>query len=244
MAAPGKQTAGTRRSKVEPVADGVWLVRGGFPKRMMNVYLVRDGDGVMLFDAGIQAMTRSLAGAGASLGGITRVLLGHAHPDHRGAAPGLGVPVLCHSADRSDAESDGGEHYFDYSKLWGPETLIFPRLIAHWDGGPVEISAVVQDGDEIAGFRVVHLPGHAPGLIALWRESDRLALTSDCFYTLNPQTGNKCPPRVPHAAFNLDTELAGASIRALAALSPAAAWPGHADPLIGDVSAQLLRAVD
>ena len=48
----------------------------------------------MLFDAGIKAMTDAVAAAGASLGGITRVLLGHGHPDHRGVAPFLDVPVL------------------------------------------------------------------------------------------------------------------------------------------------------
>ena len=41
------------------------------------------------------------------------------------------------------------------------------------------------------GFRVIELPGHAPGLIGLYRESDRLALVSDCFYTLDPQTGHQ-----------------------------------------------------
>jgi len=89
---------------------------------------------------------------------------------------------------------------------------------------------------------VVAIPGHAPGMIALWRESDRLALTSDCFYTLDPTTGRKGHPRVPLDAFNLDTEAARASVRKLAALEPASAWPGHADPLTGDVRAQLEQA--
>jgi len=35
------------------------------------------------------------------------------------------------------------------------------RLIATWDGGPVEIAGTVNEGDEVAGFEVVHLPGHA-----------------------------------------------------------------------------------
>ena len=55
----------------------------------------------------------------------------------------------------------------------------------------MQIAGTVKEGDEIAGFKVIHLPGHAPGLIGLWRESDRLALISDCFYTLDPQTGLK-----------------------------------------------------
>jgi glyoxylase-like metal-dependent hydrolase (beta-lactamase superfamily II) len=79
-------------------------------------------------------------------------------------------------------------------------------------------------------------------MIALWRESDRLALTSDCFYTMDPQTGRKGPPRVPHVAFHIDHEPARASIRKVAALEPAAAWPGHAEPVRGDVREQLERA--
>ncbi|HMJ03741.1 MAG TPA: nuclear transport factor 2 family protein [Conexibacter sp.] len=226
----------------EPIADGVWVLRGGLPRRTMNVYLLRDGDGVLVFDAGIVQMTPAVAAAGAQMGGITRVVLGHAHPDHRGVAPGLGVPVWCHPADKADAEGDGGMHYFHLDQLDWQGRLAFPRLLPYWDGGPVEIAGTVEEGDEVVGFRVVHLPGHAPGLIGLWRESDRLALVSDCFYTLDPQTGVHGHPRVPHRAFNLDTEQARASIRKLAALRPATAWAGHADPLTGDVAGQLEQA--
>jgi hydroxyacylglutathione hydrolase len=226
----------------EQIADGVWVLRGGFPLRTMNVYFVQDGAGVLMFDAGIKAMTNAIAAAAASLGGLTRVVLGHAHEDHRGAAPGLGVDVLCHAADRADAEGDGGRHYMDLSKLNPVHRRTFPVLLSHWDGGPVQIAGTVAEGDDVAGFEVVHLPGHAPGLIALWRESDRLALASDTFYTLDPLTGRKGQARVPHPAFNQDTEQARASIRKLAALAPATAWAGHADPLTGDVAAQLERA--
>jgi glyoxylase-like metal-dependent hydrolase (beta-lactamase superfamily II) len=112
-----------------------------------------------------------------------------------------------------------------------------------WDGGPVQIAGTVDEGDEVAGFRVVHLPGHAPGQIGLWRESDRLALVSDCFYTLD-MWGRSCAPRLPFAMYNFDTERARESIRKLAAMEPAAAWPGHAKPVTGDVRSQLERAAE
>jgi len=228
----------------EEIADGVWVVRGGFPMRTMNVYLVRDGDGVLVFDGGIRAMTKAVAAAGARLGGITRLVLGHEHPDHRGIAPGLGVEVFCHPDGKADAESDGGMHYVDWSKLRQPTRTVMPLLLRSWDGGPVPIAGTVSEGDDVAGFEVVHLPGHAPGQIGLWRSSDRLALVSDCFYTLDVNTGRKGPPRLPHRAFNQDTEQARASIRKLAVLEPAAAWPGHADPVVGNVREQLERAAD
>lgn len=227
----------------ERVAEGVWLLRGGFPMKTMNVYLIEDDGGVTVFDAGIKAMAGGIASAGAQMGGIKRVVLGHGHGDHRGAAPGLSAPVFCHPDEVADAEGDGGEHYFDLSKLRRRYArVLMPRLLRVWDGGPVKIEGTVSEGDDIAGFKVVHLPGHAPGLIGLWRESDRLALVSDTTYTLDPETGRHGPPRVPHPAFNKDTELARASIRKLAAMEPAAVWPGHADPVKGDVRAQLERA--
>jgi hydroxyacylglutathione hydrolase len=229
-------------SEPEPVADGVWIVRGGFPIKDMNVFLVRDGEGVLAFDAGIEAMAGEVRAAAAALGGLTRIVLSHAHADHRGVAPSLGVPVLCHADERADAEGDGGLHYFDFGKLNPLSRMAYPRLLAQWDGGPVAIAATIAEGDEIAGFRVVHLPGHAPGLIGLFRERDRLALVSDAFYTLDPQTTRKGPPRVPLAAFNLDTEQARASLRKLAAMEPRSAWPGHAEPVTGDVRAQLETA--
>jgi glyoxylase-like metal-dependent hydrolase (beta-lactamase superfamily II)/predicted ester cyclase len=225
------------------IADGVWLVRGGVP-RAMNVYLVRDGDGVLVFDGGIKAMTKAVATAGAQLGGITRLVLGHEHPDHRGIGPGLGVPVYCHADGKVDAESDGGMHYVDWSKLRQPTRTVMPWMLKMWDGGPVKIEGTVAEGDDVAGFEVIHLPGHAPGQIGLWRASDRLALVSDCFYTLDINTGRPGPPRLPHRAFNQDTEQAQASMRKLAALEPASAWPGHAGPVTGDVRTQLEHAAD
>jgi glyoxylase-like metal-dependent hydrolase (beta-lactamase superfamily II)/predicted ester cyclase len=241
------RTRATRRaaakSELERVADGVWLLRGGIP-RTMNVYFLEDeGGGVTLFDAGIRTMTHAISTAAAPLGGINRVVLGHADADHRGAAPGLGAPVYCHPADREAAEADDATRsYFHFDRLGMPGRWAYPHLLRFWDGGAVEIAGTVEEGDDVSGFRVVHLPGHAPGLIGLFRERDRLALTSDCFYVIDPETSRKVPPGPPHAAFNEDTEQARASIRKLAALDPAAAWPGHADALTGDVRAQLERA--
>ncbi|MGH2906577.1 MAG: MBL fold metallo-hydrolase, partial [Solirubrobacterales bacterium] len=208
---------------MEQIADGVWLLRGGMPKTF-NVYLIEDENGLTMFDAGISAMYKQIAKAAAPHGGVKRVVLGHSHTDHRGSAPKFaadGAEVWCHEAEVADAEGDGGLHYFHCETLsFLPARYVMPRLLDQWDGGPVKISRALNEGDRVAGFDVVHLPGHAPGLIGLWRESDGLALVSDTFYTLDPQTGRKGAPRVPLGAFNQDTEVARASIRKLSALSP------------------------
>jgi steroid delta-isomerase-like uncharacterized protein len=230
---------------LERVADRVWLLRGGAPLRTMNVFLIEDeGGGVTLFDAGIAGMAGALALAAAPLGGINRVVLGHADADHRGAAPALGAPVLCHPDEREAAEQGDVDRYYRYQELRVPARWAYPRLLRQWDGGPVPIAGTVQEGDEVSGFEVVHLPGHAPGLIALFRERDRLALASDAFYALDVETIRPTPPRVPHRAFDLDEARARASLRRLAALEPATAWPGHLGPVTGAVRIQLERAAE
>jgi glyoxylase-like metal-dependent hydrolase (beta-lactamase superfamily II)/predicted ester cyclase len=230
--------------EAELVAEGVWVVQGQ-PGRC-NVYLIEDDGGVTLFDAGARTMTRAVATAGAKLGGIRRIVLGHGHTDHRGVAPALGVPVLCHRDEMQDAEGSGGFRYWPEGLAGLPTPMRqFHRLLHRfaWDGGPVTIAGTLSEGDEVASFAVIELPGHAPGQIGLWRESDRLALTSDCFYTLD-MWGRDCEPRLPERIYNYDTEQARASIRKLAALEPAAAWPGHAKPVTGDVRGKLERAAD
>ena len=228
------------------VAEGVWVVQGHLGR--CNVYLIEDAElgGVTLYDAGSRLMTNSVAAAGAKLGGIKRVVLGHAHTDHRGVAPALGVPVLCHPDEREDAEGSGGFRYWPAGLTGLPTGQRQVHRALHryaWDAGPVRIAGTVSEGDEIAGFRVIELPGHAPGLIGLWRESDRLALVSDCFYTIDLWARSR-PPHVPDRIYNYDTGQAKASIRKLAEMEPAAAWPGHAKPVTGDVRTQLLKAAE
>jgi glyoxylase-like metal-dependent hydrolase (beta-lactamase superfamily II)/predicted ester cyclase len=231
------------KRELERVADGVWLLRGGVP-RAMNVYFLEDeGGGVTLFDAGIAQMTNAVAGAAATLGGVNRIVLGHADVDHRGVAAGLGVPVYCHPAERTAAEEgEPQREYHRVEQLRIPSRWVYPRLMEYWNSGPVEIAGTIEEGDDVNGFRVVHLPGHAPGLVALFRERDRLALTTDCFYVADVDTSRPQPPAPAPDAFNQDTAQARESIRKLAALDPAVCWPGHLGPVTGDVRAQLERA--
>jgi glyoxylase-like metal-dependent hydrolase (beta-lactamase superfamily II) len=211
--------------------------------KTMNVYLLADNGGVTVFEAGISGMTSAVSAAAARLGGIKRVVLAHADADHRGSASGLGAQVYCHEAERAAAQSDDPfRDYWDLAKLAPYARAFYQRILPVWDGGAIQIAGTVKDGDVIAGFRVIDLPGHAPGLIGLFRESDRLALVSDCFYLLDPQTGIKGAPRLPHPAFNVNTDQARESIRKLAALDPSMACPGHLGPLTGDVRGQLERA--
>ena len=54
----------------------------------MNVYLIEDDGGVTVFDAGIADDAAGAERRRGRLGGIRRVVLGHADADHRGARAG------------------------------------------------------------------------------------------------------------------------------------------------------------
>jgi hydroxyacylglutathione hydrolase len=233
----------------EEVAEGVWLLRGDF-RGAMNIYFLREGDGVVAFDAGTKSMTKKAAAAAAELGGLKRVVLGHAHADHRGTAARLGVPVHCHPNEVADAEADAAiAPYMDLSQLpvaW--VRMLYPFLLRRWDGGAVKIDATVAEDDEVAGFQVLHFPGHAPGLIGLWRESDRVAIVSDVVYLVDSARLKPLPEgeaSVPHPAWAWDHERAKASVRRLAALEPRVVCAGHEQPLRGeDLRPTLERAAE
>jgi glyoxylase-like metal-dependent hydrolase (beta-lactamase superfamily II) len=214
----------------------------------MNVYLLEDdGGGVAVFDAGEKGMAADIAAAGERMGGITRVVLGHGDTDHRGSAPALSrlAPIVCHPDAVGEAQGSGGRSYWDMSRL-PPFQRNLHRLLHRfvWDGGPVTISETVREGDVVAGFEVVELAGHAPGLIGLWRAQDRVALVSDTVY-LTDMLGRRVPAHVPHAAYNQDTERARASIRRLAALDPLVVGVGHLGPMRGPgIRAELERAAE
>lgn len=220
----------------EKLADGVWRHAGDL-RQAMNVYLLAEEDGsVTIFDGGTRGMTEGVREAANRIGPIKRIVLGHSHADHRGIAPGMGVPVLCHPDEVADAEGDGGFHYFRIRDI--PRRLprvAYPILLKRWDGGPVKIADTVAEGDEVAGFTVKHFPGHAPGLIGLWRERDRLALVSDTIYMVDSMTFKpQDVPDIPHPVWNPDQAAAVESCRKLAALEPRTVAAGHEPPLVGE----------
>jgi glyoxylase-like metal-dependent hydrolase (beta-lactamase superfamily II) len=151
--------------------------------------------------------------------------------------------VVCHPDAVAEAQGSGGRSYWDMGRL-PPAVRLMHRVLHRfvWDGGPVRISGTVAEGDRVAGFEVIELAGHAPGLIGLWRAEDRVALVSDTVY-LTSMTGRAEPAHVPHPAYNLDEARARASVRRLAALDPLVVGVGHLGPMRGpDVRAQLERA--
>ncbi|CAN5180985.1 hypothetical protein BH23ACT9_BH23ACT9_36660 [soil metagenome] len=83
---------------VQTVAPGVHRAPVPLPSdglRAVNIYVIEDGDGVTLIDAGWdgpvarEAVQRGLEVAGAEIGDVHRILVSHVHYDHLGQATAL-----------------------------------------------------------------------------------------------------------------------------------------------------------
>lgn len=85
-----------------------------------------------------------------------------------------------------------------------------PALMAKMKMPPGHpVARRLREGDEVAGFVVLDTPGHSPGHIALWRESDRTLVCGDVFFDV-PRL------RPPTRMLTVDPELNRASMRRLA----------------------------
>jgi hydroxyacylglutathione hydrolase len=135
-------------------------------------------------------------------------------------------------------DTPGGLRIYDIAKLKAHTQPFFRNMLPPSEDGPVHVAGTVAEGDEVAGFRVIDVPG----LNALFGEADRVALVSEPVYTLDVHSGRKSGPRIPHRAFDLDVDRARGSIRKLAELDPSVVWAGHADLVTGDVAGWLQRA--
>jgi hydroxyacylglutathione hydrolase len=141
------------------LAPGVWRLKE-FPGPLINVYLAEN----VLIDAGRKWDRRRIF---AELEGveISELALTHVHPDHQGCAKWVcearEVPLACHADDVDAMEGRAPV---------GSGAAFIPRLYDRiWTGPPRQVDRVLNEGDEVAGFRVVHAPGHPRGDVILFR---------------------------------------------------------------------------
>jgi len=201
------------------VGAGVWQLTG-LPRDMFNVYLAGD----MLIDAGTRWAKRRILRQ-VQRRPVRMVALTHCHPDHQGAARAVcerfGVPLACHEADVPAMEGRAPME---------PRNGIMRLGERFWAGPSFPVGRVLRDGDEVAGFRVVHTPGHTPGHVLYFRPADRLAIAGDLLANMHFLT-RKPGLREPPGFFSSNRAVNRRSIQVLVQLQPEVVCFGHGPPL-------------
>ncbi|WP_410659747.1 MBL fold metallo-hydrolase [Amycolatopsis sp. lyj-112] len=186
----------------------------GRPPHLMNVYLVGD----VLVDSGTpgarRRVSRQLAGNEPSAHVVT-----HAHPDHFGSSHAVceefGIPLWAGEKDVQAIETA--------TPATAPGRI--PRLLSRMKmPDPHPVARALKEGDDVAGFTVLEVPGHSPGHIALWRESDGVLLCGDVFFNIGRLTA-------PPDFLTWDADLNRDSMRRLSGLRPRLVLFGHGKPL-------------
>lgn len=213
---------------------------------VVAAYMVDTADGVTVIDAGLPGhwseLLAELEEMGRTLDDIRGVVLTHGDSDHVGFAERLrrdhGVPVFVHSADADRARGgDKPKTSMGPTRL-GP-TLGF-LLYAARKGGlrTTWLSEVteVEHGDVLplpGSPRVIGMPGHSPGSIALHVPVADAVFVGDALTTRHVLTGRT---GLQPAPFTDDPSLALASLDRLAELEATWILPGHGAPWRGELA--------
>jgi hydroxyacylglutathione hydrolase len=209
--------------RLREVADGVHL--GALaPAGLLHTALLEGPDGDVVVDAGFPWSARRLA---ALLRGrhVAEHAVTHAHGDHVGASAWLcrqtGAPLAMGAADAPRFEAGRID---THSGAAG--RLVLGSLAR--ERRPVDRRLV--EGDRVAGFEVLAVPGHSPGTLALWRADDRVLVVGDG--PVNVSSDPTAPRWLPlPRGLHDDPPGADASRRRLAALRPALVIAMHGRPV-------------
>ena len=223
------------------VADGVLRLTLPLPTRPSHVhcYLLEDGDAWTLVDTGLSLPeTDDVFAALAKRVRVSRIAITHFHPDHVGAA----------AQARAVTGSDVLQGELDYEQcahVWG--NAGWPQVIADWflrNGVPpavanelLEAGSIyapfiryasdplpLRPGDDVAGWTVLAVPGHADGHLALLRDGVLVA-GDHLLPTISPAVGLYPDSRPDPLGDYLDSLVRTAELGARLAL------PGHGEPI-------------
>lgn len=168
-----------------------------------------------LFGTGYALSADRLLEELADLGGVDRVVVEHQDTDHYGA-----LPQVVAEYDPEVVVPDG-DHAF------------FQRTYAG-----LEPDRLLDDGDEVAGFRAIRVRGHTYANTSFVDESSGLLVAGDTVVRsdsdIAPTEGWSGPLAPPAETFNLDTERARRNLVKLAGLDVDDVLLTHGEDVIGD----------
>jgi glyoxylase-like metal-dependent hydrolase (beta-lactamase superfamily II) len=181
---------------------------------------------------------------------VARIVITHFHPDHAGggedAQAATGAQVLQGALDYEQCErvwggEDWSERLADYLLANGLPESIADELrdesrtfgpFIRWARDPERLS----EGDEVDGWRVLELPGHADGHICLLRDGVLVA-GDHLLGEITPTVGLYPESRPDPLADYL------ASLERTIELSPTLALPGHGEP-VADPGSRAREIID
>lgn len=218
---------------------------GWLPVSFTNVFFIgRPGGKWILVDAGFPGSADEIFDATeARFGAGSRpeaIVLTHGHLDHVGNVGALAdawdAPIYAHPLEAPFLT--GKATYPPADPTVGGALAFFSRFLprARRDlGGRLrELQTTKVPG--AAGWDWVLTPGHSPGHICLFRESDRVLLTGDALLTVDMDSWSALLSRKrelarPPTPFTIDWDAARASLRKLARLRPNVIAAGHGAPM-------------
>jgi glyoxylase-like metal-dependent hydrolase (beta-lactamase superfamily II) len=205
----------------------------------VHCYLLPGPDGWTLVDTGL-GLPDAAARWEVALDGleVARIVITHFHPDHAGGGEDA-------QALTGASVHQGVDDYEQCLRVWGTEDWserLADYLQRH--GLPDDVAAELRhesrifapfirfardpeplrDGDELDGWRVLELPGHADGHICL--ERDGVLVAGDHVLGAITPTVGLYPESRPDPLADYQ-----ASLRRTIELAPRVALPGHGDPV-------------
>lgn len=208
-----------------------------------RAYLYAEADRLTLIDTGLAGSAARIFAAVEALGrkpeDVRQIVVTHHHRDHAGSLAEVqertGAQVLAHPIDAPVVRGD------QPAPRPGVLSVVMSRFAR--PPQPCRVDREVADGDEVdvgGGARVLHVPGHTMGSIALYVPGRRLLFAGDAA----ANAMGLGPPAGPFGMYNEDKTQARASFRKLAALDFDVACFGHGPPLDKEASAAFRRAAE
>lgn len=176
----------------------------------------------------------------------------HGHFDHVGALETLSeewnVPIYAHELELPYLNGSAAYPPPDPGVGGGLMALmspLFPR--SPINTGP-HLHVLPGDGSVpfMPGWKWIHVPGHTPGQIALWREADKTLIAADAFITTAQESAYAVATQEPELHgppmyFTQNFQDARRSVEKLAALNPELVITGHGQAMQGEAMREALR---
>jgi glyoxylase-like metal-dependent hydrolase (beta-lactamase superfamily II) len=200
-----------------------------------KVYLLLMCDRVVVIDAATPgrsgAVWRHLNSLGYAPEAVSEIWLTHGDIDHVGSLAALkartGARVVVHRADAPliNGQADPGFGHLPGPNLAGRLVHRGIRRLIRYALRPVAVDWLLEDGDDLEGWQVVHVPGHTAGSVCFYHPRLKVAIVGDALNYKRGRLG------APPPMFTVDMVQAHASIQKIAALDFEVCCFGHGPPL-------------